>query len=67
MGLGWFDSTQAISTAVAAAGFAYMCLMISCPRCGTRWIWLAVSGKLGARSLDSLLTLDKCPKCGYRE
>lgn len=58
-------SLQVLSTAAAAAGFLYLCTRVQCPRCRAKWIWMAVSGKLGPRSLDALISLDQCPKCGY--
>jgi hypothetical protein len=65
VGSGEFNILQAVSTAAAAAGFVYLCTRIRCPRCGAKWVWMAVNGKLGARSLDALATLDRCPTCGY--
>jgi hypothetical protein len=62
---GQFYNVRALSTAVAAVGFAYLCIAIRCPKCGAKWIWMAVSGKLGARSLDALVLLNRCPTCGY--
>ncbi len=56
---------QAVSVALAAAGFVYLCVGIRCPRCGTRWIWMAVTGKLNPKALDTLLTLERCPTCGH--
>ena len=63
--LGQFDNLQAVSTVAAAAGFVCLCLTIRCPNCSAKWIWMAVNGKLGTRSLDALATLDRCPTCGY--
>src|SRR5579864_3933953 len=62
---GLFNDLQAVSTAAGAAGFVYLCLAVRCPKCGARWIWMAVNGKLGTRSLDALVTLCRCPRCGY--
>jgi|SRR6185437_6916051 len=64
---GRFSSLQAISTVAAAAGFVYLCMGVRCPRCGAKWVWMAVNGRLGARSLDALITLDRCPTCRYGE
>lgn len=58
-------NVQAISTAVALLGFAYLCARIRCPRCGAKWVWMGVTGKLNPKSLDTLLTLESCPTCGY--
>lgn len=64
---GRFNSLQAISTVAAVAGFVYLCMGVRCPRCGAKWVWMAVNGKLGAGSLDALVTLDRCPTCRYGE
>jgi hypothetical protein len=56
---------QAASAAVAIIGFAYLCTRIRCPRCGAKWVWMGVAGKLHPKSLNTLLTLEKCPICGY--
>lgn len=64
-GLQIFYSIRAVSTAAAAVGFVYLCLSVRCPRCGAKWIWMAATGKFGPGSLDALITLDRCPTCGY--
>ena len=64
---GRFNSLQAISTVAAAAGFVYLCMRVRCPRCGAKWVWMAVNGRLGAGSLHALVTLDRCPRCRYGE
>jgi hypothetical protein len=64
---GRLNSLQAISTVAAAAGFAYLCMSVRCPRCGAKWVWMAVNGKLDAGSLGALVTLDRCPACRYGE
>jgi len=58
-------NVQAISTAVALLGFAYLCARIRCPKCGAKWVWMGVTGKLNPKSLDTLLTLESCPLCDY--
>lgn len=58
-------NVQAASTAAAILGFAYLCTRIRCPQCSAKWVWMGVSGKLNPKSLDTLLTLEKCPTCGY--
>jgi predicted RNA-binding Zn-ribbon protein involved in translation (DUF1610 family) len=62
---GQLYNVQAISTVLAALGFGYLCTRIRCPQCGAKWIWMGVTGKLNPKSLDTLLTLERCPKCGY--
>lgn len=56
---------QAASAAVAIFGFVYLCVRIRCPQCGAKWVWMGVTGKLNPKSLDTLVTLEKCPTCGY--
>lgn len=61
---GMYD-VQAMSTALALMGFVYLCTRVRCPQCGAKWIWMGVTGKLNPKSLDTLLTLERCPTCGY--
>lgn len=61
----WLYDLQAASTALAAAAFVYLCVGIRCPQCGSKWIWMGVTGKLNPKSLDTLLTLERCPTCGH--
>lgn len=56
---------RAVSTALALLGFVYLCTQVRCPRCRAKWIWMGVSGKLNPKSLETLVTLELCPKCGY--
>ena len=56
---------QFVSTAVAVLAFAYLCTAVRCPKCGAKWIWMGVNGKLSPKSLDTLVTLDHCPTCGH--
>lgn len=60
---GQFYDLQLVGLVVAAAGFAYLCTRVRCPKCGARWIWMAANGKL--KSLDALVTLDRCPTCEF--
>ena len=60
---GQFYNLQTVSILVAAVGFAYLCTRVRCPKCGAKWIWMAANGKL--KSLDALITLDRCPTCGF--
>jgi hypothetical protein len=50
---------------VALGAGIYGVTSIRCPKCGARWLWLAVS-KSGASSwLATLLSRDKCPVCNW--
>jgi len=60
----WYG-LQVVGMLVGMAGFVYLCTGVRCPRCGARWIWMAVTGKLGHKSLDAILTLERCPRCGF--
>lgn len=62
---GQLYNVQAASTVLAMLGFAYLCTQIRCPQCGAKWIWMGVTGKLNPKSVGAILTLDRCPKCGY--
>jgi hypothetical protein len=61
---GMYDA-QAVSTGLALAGFVYLCMRVRCPQCGAKWIWMGVTGRLRPKSLDTLVTLERCPTCGY--
>jgi DNA-directed RNA polymerase subunit RPC12/RpoP len=62
----WLVSLQLPAALMALIGFVFLCMAIKCPKCGAKWIWMAVSGKLGAHPLDSLTDLSACRNCGYR-
>lgn len=61
----WLVKLQLPAALLALAGFVFLCMAIKCPNCGAKWIWMAVSGKLGSRSLDSVADLSACRVCGY--
>jgi H+/Cl- antiporter ClcA len=44
--------------------FIFACATIKCPSCGSKWFWLAVSGKGDKEWLFWLNSLESCPKCG---
>lgn len=53
-----------VGVAVSSFGFAFCCLTICCPNCGSRWYWL------GAKELKfgwakKLISLSECPACGH--
>jgi hypothetical protein len=60
-----YYNVLALSALAAAVGFVVLCVTVRCPVCSAKWIWMAVNGKLGRGSLDALVTLTRCPKCGY--
>jgi hypothetical protein len=56
---------QVVSTGASLLGFVYLCARVRCPQCGAKWIWMGVTGKLRPKSLDTLVTLERCPTCDY--
>jgi len=44
-------------------GLAFACLTVSCPRCGARWVWVAVSQRSAGAYGTWLVALSRCPKC----
>ncbi len=45
--------------------FAWLCLAVRCPRCGTHWMWRdAGAGDKDVRSYG-LLSLRRCPRCWF--
>ncbi len=59
LGMSWTTGTV-----VAVVGYAYGCLMIRCPGCGSRWFWRAA---LDASLYKPLLTQAGCPACGAND
>jgi hypothetical protein len=47
-------------TVLAVAGYAFACLGIRCPGCGSRWLWQAA---LDAGLYRPLFTRSSCPQC----
>jgi peptidoglycan/LPS O-acetylase OafA/YrhL len=60
----WYG-LQVLGMVIGFAGFVYLCAGTRCPQCGAKWIWMGVMGRLSPKSLDTLLTLERCPTCGY--
>lgn len=56
-GIDWLPGTL-----LAAAGYAYACLGITCPRCGSRWFWQAA---LRPALYHALGRSPSCPACGH--
>ena len=44
-------------------GLAFACLRVRCPKCGARWVWMAVSQQNSREYGTWLITLPHCPKC----
>lgn len=40
-------------------------LLVRCPTCRARWVWMAVSKQDHRRWVTWLLLLRTCPRCGY--
>lgn len=55
-GISWTSGTV-----VACAGYAFTCLAVRCPGCGSRWFWQAA---LDASLYAPLFKRTACPKCG---
>lgn len=47
-------------TIVAVAGYAFTCLAVRCPVCGSRWFWQAA---LDAGLYRPLFSASACPAC----
>lgn len=61
----WLARLQLPAAVVALLGVAYLCISVRCPRCGAKWIWMAISGRLSSSSTTSLLDLQACPRCEF--
>jgi hypothetical protein len=55
IGMSWTGGTI-----LAIAGYAFACLAIRCPGCGSRWFWQAA---LDAGLYRPLFTRSACPQC----
>jgi hypothetical protein len=56
IGMSWTTGTV-----VAIAGYAFTCLVVRCPGCGSRWFWQAA---LDASLYSPLFRHSACPQCG---
>ncbi len=50
---------------LAGAGFAFVCLKVKCPHCGSRIIWKAASSDSLEGSFFRLWSRLDCPDCGH--
>lgn len=46
------------------AAFVFASISVSCPHCGSRWFWAALSGKGHKEWLFWLNAIEACPRCG---
>jgi hypothetical protein len=51
---------------LALGGLAFACFGVSCPKCGARWVWMAVSQRSAGAYGTWLVALARCPKCDAR-
>ncbi|GMW06470.1 MAG: hypothetical protein QY320_13100 [Gammaproteobacteria bacterium] len=49
-------------TVLAVAGYAFVCLMVRCPACRSRWFWQAA---LDAGLYGPLFRRPECPQCRH--
>ncbi len=49
-----------VGTILACAGYAYTCIAVRCPDCGSRWLWRAA---LDAGLYRPLFRASNCPAC----
>ena len=50
---------------VALGAGTYGVTSIRCPKCGARWVWVAMSKSAASSWLATLLVRDKCPLCDW--
>jgi endogenous inhibitor of DNA gyrase (YacG/DUF329 family) len=50
---------------ISCIGFVLSILVVRCPRCKTKLYWKAIKEHEISNWLTWLLTLDKCPICGF--
>jgi len=70
--LGWISSSAEAQFDLAVAGIfvalgagIYAVTSIRCPKCGARWVWLAVSKSHSSSWMATILGGDKCPVCDW--
>lgn len=56
-GLSWTSGTV-----LAIVGYAFVCLAVRCPRCGSRWFWQAA---LDASVYGRVFRRAVCPACEH--
>ena len=49
---------------IGIGGLILACVAISCPKCGSRWLWRALRTQQSGTWLHWLQTQDACPACG---
>ena len=59
-----FSGTLA-SIGLVFGALAFGSLMIRCPSCKARWVWIAVSERDASDWWPWLLGLEFCPRCGF--
>ena len=48
---------------LAFGGLTFACAAVRCPKCGARWVWMAVSQRSSSEYGTWLVALSRCPKC----
>lgn len=64
-GSGWGFPLALAGMSIGLASFLLALLFIRCPRCGSRWLWKAVSQQEHSQWLSTLLSNSTCPSCAY--
>ncbi len=60
----WF-MVRVIATIAGLVGAAVLLGWVRCPQCGSRWVWSALRTQPLDNWLPWIMTLERCPKCGY--
>jgi hypothetical protein len=50
-------------TLMVFASLGFACASVSCPKCGARWVWMAVSQRDSGEYGAWLVALSSCPTC----
>ena len=56
----------AVGLLLVLGGLAFACVGVSCPKCGARWVWMAVSQRSASAYGTWLIALSRCAKCDAR-
>ena len=62
----WIPAVLVLGGIVVVFGsLVFGCIAVRCPKCRAPWIWMAVKGQESGQWLQWLLSLSKCPRCGF--
>ncbi|MDB6045684.1 MAG: hypothetical protein JWM63_4235 [Gammaproteobacteria bacterium] len=52
-----------VGIVLASIGLAFACVAIRCPKCGAKWVWLAMKDHPAGAWIAWLMSQARCPTC----